>query len=182
MPELRCRGGLSEVLWPRAQRSARSSSAPGPICRQAGGAISRHQGFQESRAGASVCGPGASADGGIGSGTAPGSMSRSIALAATRVAVMNSPLPVVGPTAPCRRNPIAIRANGYELRCGRGIDLNDWTRSGVANALVALGGAGCRCRHASHPRNGDRNNGEGRMCHDISRPKVDMFEAIPRNF
>ena len=115
-----------------------------------------------------------------GDGTHPAGMSRSIALVA-RVAVMNSPLTIVDPAAPRRRNPIAIGANGNELRCGRGIDHDDWTRSGVANVLVALGEACCRYRHASHPRNRDRNNSETRMCHDISRPKVDMFEAIARN-
>jgi hypothetical protein len=101
------------------------------------------------------------------------------ALAATwSVAVMNSPLTVIDPAAPSRRNPIAIGANGDELRCGRGVNYDDWTRS----VFVALGEAGCRYRHASHPRNGDRNNSERRMGHDISGPEVNMFEAIPRNF
>ena len=77
-------------------------------------------------------------------GPDPRSMSRSIALAAARIAVMNSPLTVVDPAAPRRRNPIAIGANGNELQCGRGIDDDEWTRSGVANVLVALGEAGCR--------------------------------------
>jgi hypothetical protein len=99
-----------------------------------------------------------------------------------RVAVMNSPLTFIDPAAPRRRNPIAIGANGDELRPGRGGDLDDWTRSDVANVLVALGEAGSRYRHASHARKGDRNSGERRMGHDISRPKVNMFEVTPRNF
>ena len=108
-------------------------------------------------------------------------MSRSIALAATRVAVMNSPLTVIDPAAPRRRNPIAVGADGDELRYRRGVDHDDGTGNDVANVLAALGEAGCRCRHASHPRNGSRNNGERRMGHDIARPKVNMFEVIPRN-
>jgi hypothetical protein len=99
-----------------------------------------------------------------------------------RVAVMNSPLTVVDPAAPGRRNPIAIGANGDELRCGRGRDLDDWTRSDVANVLVPLGEAGCRYRDASDARKGRRNSGERRMGHDISRPKLSMFEVVPRNF
>ena len=109
-------------------------------------------------------------------------MSRSIALPATRVAVMNSPLTVIDPAAPRRRNPIATGAHGDELRYGRWVDHEDCARSRVASVLVALGEAGCRCRHASHPHNGDRNNGERRMGHDIARSKVNMFEVTPRNF
>ena len=46
-----------------------------------------------------------------------GRKSRFIALVA-RVAVMNSPLTVVDPAAPRRRNPIAIGANRDELGYG----------------------------------------------------------------
>src|SRR5215467_13469833 len=99
-----------------------------------------------------------------------------------RVAVMNSPLTVIDPAAPRRRNPIAIGTNGDELRSGRGGDLDDWTRSGVTNVLVAVGEAGCRYRHAGYSRKGDRNSGERRMGHDISRPKVNVFEVTPRDF
>jgi len=118
---------------------------------------------------------------GIGASTAKRAPRRHVALhrwQLRRVAVMNSRLTVIDPAAPRRCNPIAIGANGDELRCGRGGDLDDWTRSDVANVLVALGEAGCRYRHASHARKGDRNSGERRMGHDISRPKVSMFGAI----
>jgi hypothetical protein len=91
-----------------------------------------------------------------------------------RVAVMNSRLTVIDPAAPRRRNPITIGANGDELWCGRGGDLDDWTRTGVANVLMALGEAGCRYRHASHARKGNRHSGERRTGHDISKPKVNM--------
>jgi hypothetical protein len=97
-----------------------------------------------------------------------------------RVAVMDSPLTLIDPAAPRRRNPIAIGANGDELRCSRGRDLDDWTRSDVANVLMALGET--RRRHASHAHEGDRNSGERRMGHDISRPKVNMFEVVLRSF
>jgi hypothetical protein len=65
-------------------------------------------------------------------------MSRSMALVAC-VAVMNSPLTVIDPATPSRRNPIAIGANGNELRRGRGIDDDVWTRSGVPNVFVTPG-------------------------------------------
>jgi hypothetical protein len=110
----------------------------------------------------------------------PGSMPRSIALVA-RVAVMNSPLTVIDPAAPRRRNPIAIGANGGELWCGRGVDHDERMRSGVVNVFVALGEAGRGYRYASHPRNGDRNNSERRMGHDITRPKA-TCKMVPRNF
>jgi hypothetical protein len=85
---------------------------------------------------------------------------------------MNSPLTVIDSAAPRRRNPIAIGADGDELRCGRGVDLDDWPRSDVADVIVALGEARYRYRHASHARKGDRNSGERRMGHDIPTPKV----------
>jgi hypothetical protein len=97
-----------------------------------------------------------------------------------RVAVMNSRLTLIDPAAPRRRNPIAIGANGDELWCGRRGDLDDWTRSDVANVVMALGEAGCRYRHASHAHKSDRHSGERRMGHDISRPKVEMFATMPR--
>ena len=70
-----------------------------------------------------------------------GRKSRFIALVA-RVAVMNSPLTIIDPATPSRRNPVAIGASGDELRCGRGVDHDERTRSGVANVFVALGEAG----------------------------------------
>jgi hypothetical protein len=97
-----------------------------------------------------------------------GRTSRFIALVA-RVAVMNSPLTIIDPAAPSRRNPVAIGAGGDELRCGRGVDHDEWTRNGVANVFVALGEAGRRYRYASYP---DRNNGERQIGHDITKPKA----------
>jgi hypothetical protein len=79
---------------------------------------------------------------------------------------MNSPLTVIDPTAPRRRNPIAIGANRDELGYGWGADHNYWKRGAIANVFVALGEGGRGYRHASQPRN--RNNGEKRIAHDIS--------------